>query len=273
MQPALIAAIGLLPLGPPPDEPVRIAVCQTLCIDSDLDGNVRRVSHAVEAAAANGATIACFPETAVLGWINPQAHELATPIPGAISDRIGALAREHGIMISIGICEKDGDALYDSAILVGADGRILHKHRKINTLGGLMEPPYASGTIEDIEVVDTPIGRVGMLICADIFIDAHVSALADANPDLVLIPFGWAASPEAWPEHGESLHAWVTSVATRVDCPVVGTDLVGSISTGPWQGKTYGGQSIVADGDGALLGVLRDRDVDVRIFDVKIGVD
>lgn len=244
--------------------PIRVGVCQTLCIDSDKEGNLRRIGYAVEQAAEGGAQIACFPECAVLGWINPEAHALADPIPGATTDRLGAFAREHKIMISIGLCEKDGDKLYDSAVLIGADGEILGVHRKVNVLDGLMDPPYTAG--EGVGVFDTPIGRVGMLVCADTFKDELVEQIREQDADLLLVPYGWAAEKRAWPGHGESLRAWVEATARRAGCDVVGTDLVGSISTGPWIGKVYGGQSVVVSGGETT--VLRDRDVEVRVVEV-----
>jgi arylsulfatase A len=250
---------------------VRIAVCQTYCIDSDLEGNIRRVEHALGVAKDAGAQLACFPETALLGWVNPDAHEMADPIPGPTSDRLCALAREHGLMIHIGLAEKDGDTLRDSAILIDADGRILSNHRKINILTELMDPGYTPGTFDAIGVVDTPIGRVGTLICADTFMDEAIEAMAAKRPELLLVPYGWAAPREAWPKHGESLAAVVGSAAHRIGCPVVGTDVVGQISSGPWKGFTYGGQSVVADGTGRVMGVLRDRDAEVRIFEVEVG--
>jgi predicted amidohydrolase len=280
----VIAGIGLLlgvALGAqPPDNPaahraggrtVRIAVCQTLCIDSDREGNLRRITYAVEEAAKQGARLACFPETAVLGWINPEAHRLADPLPGPTSDRLAALAREHKLMIAIGLCEKAGEQLYDSVVLIGADGRILLKHRKINTLVELLTPPYARGAADQIRAVDTPLGRIGLLICADTFEDEFVKQAAAQSPDLLLVPYGWAARNAEWPAHGRRLADLVSSVAKRVGCPVVGTDLVGVISAGPWEGRTYGGQSVVADAAGQILGVLRDRDVDLRVFDVPVG--
>ena len=49
---------------------------------------------------------------------------------------------------------------------------------------------------------------------------------------------------------------------------MVGTDLVGLITNGPWTGFTYGGQSVVVDGEGEVFAILRDRDVEVRVLDV-----
>ena len=103
---------------------VRVAVCQNLCIDSDIEGNIRRIDEAAARAVAAGAQVACFPEACVIGWVNPDAHSLATPIPGELSDRLGAIARKHGLMLAAGLCELDGGALYDSAVLISsATGR------------------------------------------------------------------------------------------------------------------------------------------------------
>ena len=250
---------------------VRIAVCQTFCIDSDREGNFRRIEYALESAEKQGAQLACFPETAVLGWVNGEAHELADPIPGPTSERIAELARKHKLMICIGLAEKAGDELYDSVILVGTDGKIFAKHRKINTLAELLDPPYARGTADEIRVVKTPIGRVGMLICADTFKDELVQAAGEQSPDLLLVPYGWAADKSEWPQHAERLAAVVSATAKRAGCPVVGTDLVGRTTSGPWTGKTYGGQSVVADREGKVLTILRDRDAEVRVIDLKIG--
>ena len=75
-------------------------MCQILSIDGDREGNFRRIEYALETAKAAGANIATFPESVILGWENPDAHRLATPIPGADSDRIAALAKKYGLMIS-----------------------------------------------------------------------------------------------------------------------------------------------------------------------------
>ncbi len=263
---ATMAQVSTRPAGP-----VKVAVCQVLCIDGDREGNFRRIEYALEQARDGGAEIACLPESVILGWENPDAHRLATSIPGGDSDRIARLAKKHGLMIAVGLDEKDGDRLYDSAILVDRRGRILLKHRKINVLPELMDPPYATGRPEDIGAVDTEFGRIGMMICADTFTEDHIRRMADLRPDLVLVPYGWAAEMSKWPEHAKELEKLVCRIAGTWRCPVVGTDPVGVISQGPWRGRTYGGASIVADGTGKAVAVLRDRDVDVQVLSLRIG--
>ena len=63
----------------------------------------------------------------------------------------------------------------------------------------------------------------------------------------------------------------MSKAAKAIGAPVVGVDLVGSITHGPWTGQTYGGQSVVADGSGRILAAAEDRDVDVLIVDIPIG--
>ena len=254
-----------------PRKHVRLAICQILVIDSDREGNFRRIEYALEQAAAQHAQIAVFPESSILGWENPDAHKMASPIPGPDSDRIASLARKYGMMIAIGLDEKDGEHLYDSAILVDKSGKILWKHRKINVLPELMTPPYSQGRPEDIGVVETEFGRIAVLICADTFSDAFVERMKTLKPDLMLVPYGWAATNDKWPDHSKELEELVSRRASQVRCPMAGVDLVGEMTHGPWAGWTYGGSSFVADGSGRILLTARDRDTDLRVIDLPIG--
>jgi len=250
---------------------VKVSACQILVIDGDREGNFRRIEYAVETAKAGRAEIAAFPESAILGWENPDAHRMAEPIPGADCHRVAALARKYGMMIAIGMDEKEGDKLYDSAVLIDKTGRLLWKHRKINVLAELMDPPYAEGTPDGIGVVATDFGRIGVLICADTFIDSHFDRVRKLRPDLLIVPYGWAAPVNQWPQHSKELERLITKRAALVGCSMVGVDLVGVMSQGPWKGRTYGGASYVADGTGKVLATLRDRDVEVRVVEVPVG--
>ncbi|MGC8832454.1 MAG: carbon-nitrogen hydrolase family protein [Armatimonadota bacterium] len=249
---------------------VRVSLCQILCIGGDREGNFRRIEYALEASRSEGAEIACFPESCVLGWENPEAHFMAHPIPGADAERVQMLAQKYGMMVAIGMDEKSGDRLYDSAILVDSCGKLLLKHRKINVLPELMDPPYSQGRAEDIAAVDTEFGRIGMLICADTFTDEHLYKAASFGPNLLIVPYGWAAEHSEWPGHSDELHKLVCRVARTVGCPVVGCNLVGQMTHGPWAGRSFGGSSVVADADGRILAVAKDRDVDVMVVEIPL---
>lgn len=247
---------------------VKVAICQILVIDSDREGNFRRIEYALADAKVQGAQIAAFPESSILGWENPEAHRLAEPIPGADSRRIQDLAQKYNLMIAIGLDEKDGDGLYDSAILVDRTGKILWKHRKINVLPFLMTPPYSQGRPEDITVVETEFGRIAFLICADTFSDSYFERIRQLKPDFMIVPYGWAAKPEEWPEHAKELEKIVSKRAKELGRDVVGTDLVGIMSAGPWKGYTYGGASVALSASGEITAKLRDRDVETKVVEV-----
>ena len=247
---------------------VKIAICQILVIDSDREGNFRRIEYALADAKAQGAQIAAFPESAILGWENPEAHRLAEPIPGPDSQRIQDLAKKYGVMIAIGLDEKDGNRLYDSAILVDRTGKLLWKQRKINVLPELMTPPYSQGDPSEINVVETEFGRIAFLICADTFTDSFFQRIRDLKPDFMIVPYGWAAKPAEWPEHAKELEKIVSKRARDLGSDVVGTDLVGIMSAGPWKGYTYGGASVAISASGEVITRLRDRDIEVKLVDV-----
>jgi N-carbamoylputrescine amidase len=247
---------------------VKVAICQIFALDGDRKGNLARIEHALIESMNGGADIACFPEASILGWVNPDAHNRAFPIPGQDSEHLCNLAKKYHLYISIGLCEKESQNLYDSVILIDSDGKILLKHRKINILKKLMTPPYTPGTM--VNAIDTEFGKIGLLICADTFKNNILSKMADLKPDLLLVPYGWAAKEDEWPEHGNELSKVVKKTAIKVGASVVGTDLVGLISKGPWQGRTYGGQSVAADRKGNIIYIGNDRDRDVHIITMSL---
>jgi predicted amidohydrolase len=139
----------------------------------------------------------------------------------------------------------------------------------MNILTHLMLPPYTPGS--DIKVIQTRFGVFGLLVCADSFVEEYRLQMAALKPDLVLIPYGWAAPENDWPEHLKNLQETVTQAAKDIDAPVVGTDLVGEITHGPWAGWTYGGGSIAVDPRGKILALAKDRDRDIKTFTLSIG--
>ena len=247
---------------------VRVAMAQIFSLDGDRAGNLVRIENALWEAKAQKADIVTFPESCILGWINASSHDRSFPIPGEDSEKLSQLAKKYGVHICIGLDEKDGDKLFGAALLIDDKGKILFKHRKINVLPELMSPPYSFG--EGVQVVDTKFGKIGMMICADSFLEEALTAMKDKKPGLLLIPYGWAADESEWPQHGKELETVVQNAAKKVGCPVIGTDLVGEVSSGPWKGKVYGGQSVAADKEGKVLARGKDRDSDLILINVNI---
>jgi len=248
---------------------LRIAMGQIFCLDGDRAGNFVRIENALREAKDAQADIVCFPETAILGWVNPEAHKRAHPIPGEDTKRLSELAVRYQIYICIGLAEKSDKNLFDSAVLIDETGKIILKHRKINLLTELMTPPYTAG--EEIQIKETPLGRIGMLICADTFKEEVLEQMAQLKPDLLLVPYGWAAEEEEWPEHGRALEKVVRQAAQKTGGAVVGTNLVGMIGHGPWLGRVYGGQSVAVDREGKVLARGKDRERDIIIATCSIS--
>lgn len=246
----------------------KAAICQIFCLDSDRLGNFVRIENAIREAKEAGADIACFHETAILGWVNPDAHKRAHPIPGEDSDQLCRLAKDYDLYLCVGLAEKEGRRLYDSVVLIDNNGNILIKHRKINLLSELMNPPYTAG--KRVEAVETEFGKIGLLICADTHDDKILKRMAALKPDLLFVPYGYVATEHEWPGHGKELEKVVINTAKKTGAFVIGTNLVGEITNGPWKGRIYGGQSVAADKTGQVILVAKDRDRDINIISIKV---
>jgi len=248
---------------------VQVAMCQILLLDGDRCGNFVRIENAIAQAKDAGADIICFPETAILGWVNSDAHERAHPIPGKDSQRLCELAKKYQVHLCIGLAEKDGPNLHDSAVLIDDKGQILLKHRKMNILTELMTPPYTPG--DQVNTAETKFGKIGLLICADTHKDEILNRMARLKPNLLLVPYGYAELEDRWPAHGKQLEKVVKKAARKTAAPVVGTNLVGEITKGPWKGQIFGGHSIAADKNGKTIAIAADRDRDVKIVAINTG--
>ena len=248
---------------------IKIALAQIFCLDGDRSGSFVRIENAILEAKDGAADIICFPETVILGWVNPDAYERACPIPGKDSGRLCELAKKYEICLCAGLAEKKGTKLYDSAVLIDEKGHILLKHRKINILMELMTPPYSPG--KEVNAVETKFGKIGLLICADTHKDKILERMAELKPDLLLVPYGYAEQENNWPEHGKELEKVVNNAGRKTGASVVGTNLVGEITKGPWKGRIFGGHSIAADKNGITVTIAKDRDRDIKIVSIRTG--
>jgi predicted amidohydrolase len=132
-----------------------------------------------------------------------------------------------------------------------------------------MTPPYSIG--DSVNTVNTKIGIIGLMICADSFRETLLMSMKAKKPDLVLIPYGWAAPENEWPGHGKELLKVVINAAKKVNCPVIGTNLIGQVSHGPWTGQVYGGQSVAYDNRNNMLKIGKDRERDIVLINIRIN--
>ena len=133
--------------------------------------NMERAENMIRSAGRAGCRLIVLPECLDVGWTHPSARQLASPIPGERSESLLAAARDAGIFVVAGLTERFDEEIYNSAVLLSPDGRIVLRHRKINELD-IATSLYATGT--GLGVAHTPIGTVGLAICADNFPESLV---------------------------------------------------------------------------------------------------
>jgi predicted amidohydrolase len=103
-----------------------------------LEINLKRAIERIAEAAAHGSSMVLLPETLDLGWTDPSSLSEAEPIPeGTPFRRLSAAAALHKIFVCAGLTERDGDDIFNSAVIIDPDGELLSLHRKINEQRGV----------------------------------------------------------------------------------------------------------------------------------------
>lgn len=165
----------------PPGKTSRVSVAQFAPVD-DVVQNLRQIEAQARAAKEEGAELVVFPELAVTGLADPAKS--AQPIPGPATDSLRSIAGEFGIYLVCGLAERDGDVLHNSACLVAPDGKI-SVYRKTHLAAD--ERSWATAG-DGWTVVDTPIGRIGLLIGHDASFPEAGRVLALRGCDLIVCP-------------------------------------------------------------------------------------
>jgi predicted amidohydrolase len=148
---------------------VKVAAVDFVPAWGDLDGNIRRLAQAAEEAGRQGVQYAVFPETVVSGYLFSGPDQIAPfldTIPGKTTAALLPILERTGMHMSVGIAERDARTglAYNTAVLMGPKG-VVGKYRK-NGLNPQDQKVFAPGDT-GVEVFDTPLGRIALLICYD----------------------------------------------------------------------------------------------------------
>jgi aliphatic nitrilase len=161
---------------------MRVAAVQISPVLFDRDATTEKVVKAIEFCGREGIRLAVFPETVIpnypyFAWVNPPAviadlqarlHDQAVDVPGPVTLTLGAAAKGAGIVVVVGVNERDGGSLYNTQLIIDADGTLLGKRRKIMpTFHERMI--WGRGDGSGLRVWETAAGRVGALICWEHF--------------------------------------------------------------------------------------------------------
>ncbi|WP_211223323.1 carbon-nitrogen hydrolase family protein [Hymenobacter norwichensis] len=232
---------------------LRVGMGQLLVEGGEPERNMVRAAQMIAEAAGRGCNVVLLPETLDFAWTHPSALTEAQPIPGIYSDQLCQEAIRHQIYICAGLTERGADGrVYNAALLINPQGEIITKYHKINLLT-VEQPYYAVG--QTLNVVDTPLGKIGVNICADNFIDGLSigHTLARMGAEFILSPSSWTVDYSITEEHDPYREKWVKpySILARLyNVAVVGTTSVGYIVGGPYEGKKSIGCSLAVDASG-----------------------
>jgi len=253
---------------------LKIACLQFNPQFGDVAGNLKRSIAMIEKAADAGACIVVLPELSNTGYMfqsRVEAFELAEPMPSGRSSQAWAeVAARRGLILVAGITERDGDRLYNSAVVLGPSG-ILGVYRKLHLWGD--ENLYFERGNLGVPVFATSYGRIGVAICYDGWFPEIFRRAAVQGADLVCVPTNWVPIPGQQPGqppmanilHMAAAHSnsMVIACADRVGVergqPFLGHSLIVSHTGWPVVGPASGSDEEILIGEVDLSAAHRDR--------------
>ena len=197
---------------------VRAALVQAAPILFDKQATTEKACRLIAEAAAQGAELIVFPEAfipayprglsfgTVVGSRSQVGRETwerfwanAVDVPGPVTEALGEMTAEAGAYLAIGVVERDSEysrgTLYCTLLYFGPDGRLLGKHRKLKPTGS-ERLLWGEGDGSTLTVLDTPLGKVGGLICWENYMPLARTALYGKGVEIYLAPT--ADSRDSW---------------------------------------------------------------------------
>jgi predicted amidohydrolase len=156
------------------------------------EDNCRLVVPMLAEAAKQKADLVVLGEILPSANIGKKTEEVAEPVPGPSTEFFGALARQHNFYIVFSLDERVGHLIYNTAVLIGPDGRLVGKYRKVCLPREEVESGVAPGA--DYPVFQTRFGKVGMMICYDGFFPEPARELAKRGAEVIAWPV-WGCNP------------------------------------------------------------------------------
>ena len=194
-----------------------------------VEANLAKAQALLERAGAMQPDIICLPEVfATRGVAYEHARSVAETVPGPITDAVALFARRSHTYIICPLLERRGDTVYNSAVLLDRQGRIVGIYEKMHPVPGadgqVLEMGLAPG--REPKVFDTDFGRVGILICFDINWLEEWAALTRMGAEIVFWP---SAYEGALPLQSRALdhHYYVVSSTTMLHSRII--DVTGRV--------------------------------------------
>jgi predicted amidohydrolase len=226
-----------------------VASVQMESLMGDKAANLARSIDLVEQAAARGAKLVVLPELANTGYMfdsREEALALSEPVPAGDSAQAWiALAQRLGIYLVAGIAEREGELLYNAALIAGPEG-YLGTYRKLH-LWGDENRFFAPGNL-GLPIFETAFGRLGVAICYDGWFPEVYRLLAMRGVDIVAVPTNWVPMPGQTRDGPAMAHSLTIAGAHSNGLVIVCADRIGVE-----RGQPFVGRSLIAGSQGWIL--------------------
>lgn len=268
-------------------KPFRIGLVQMSCTQDPRE-NQEKAEQKIREAAQVGAQVICLPELYRSQYFcreeKAELFDLAEPVPGDTTDRLGRLAREHRVVIIASLFERRAPGLYhNTAAILGSNGDLLGLYRKMHIPDDplFFEKFYFTPGDLGFKNFDTEFGRLGVLVCWDQWYPeaARLTAMQGANILFYPTAIGWHPAEKAQYGPGQ-LDAWRTiqrSHAIANGLYVAAVNRVGYEGPRPKDptdpneksGLEFWGNSFLADPFGKLLAEGSDSHEEILVQEVN----
>lgn len=249
----------------PPVSVVRVAAVQS---DPQVglenkEANLVGTLEKIRECAAEGAQLIVLPELASTGYsfdTRDEAYAHAERVPdGPTCQAWIELAAELGVHLVAGIAESDGVLLHDTAVLIGPDG-FIGKYRKTH-LWNREKLIFTPG--DSYPVFETRLGRIGLLVCWDIWFPEVPRILAAQGADLICSVNNWVwTPPPLFDEAGNCMASYLTMASSHVNgVPIVAANRVGSE-----RGGKFLGCSLITGVNGWPIGGIADAEKEAVLY-------
>lgn len=155
-------------------------------------GNCQLFAPLIAEAAKQRADLVVLPETLTFYGTGKQMADFAEPVPGPSTDYFGKLAQEHNLYIVAGLVERKGTLIFNTAALIGPDGKLVGKYHKVTLPRAEIEAGVQPG--QDYPVFPTRFGKVGMMVCYDGFFPEVARKLTLNGAEVIAWPV-WGCNP------------------------------------------------------------------------------
>ena len=187
------SGVSLAETSPPPSRTVRIATVHFRPSGGRTPAdNCRMYEPLIAEAARRKADLVVLGETLTYVGLGKSYSDVAEPIPGPSTEYFGRLARQHNVYLVPGLLERDGHVVYNVAVLIGPDGQLIGKYRKVCLPRGEIDGGVSPGS--DYPVFPTRFGTVGLMVCYDGFFPEVARALSNRGAEIIAWPV-WGCNP------------------------------------------------------------------------------